>query len=138
MLTRLKILFYTIVVFIFCLLPLNCAQAEGLLKINSINFDNSDSIIFLGTSQTEELTDFNITKQLLSSPDRVFFDINNAVLTIPNSTYQLKNSKLSSVRIAQFSTNPNVVRVVINYNNNYDISKIKLNTINNRYKYAIY
>ncbi|MBR6164114.1 N-acetylmuramoyl-L-alanine amidase [bacterium] len=118
-------------IIIFSLFSFNSAQAEALLKINSINFDNSDSIIFLGTSQTEELTDFNITKQQLTSPNRVFFDINNAVLTIPNSTYQLKNSKLSSVRIAQFSTNPNVVRVVINYNDTYDISKIKLNTINN-------
>ena len=128
---RLKILFYTFFIFIFALFSVNSVQAEPLLKINSINFDNSDSIIFLGTSKTEDLTDFDITKQQLTSPNRVFFDINNAVLTIPNSTYQLRNSKLSSVRIAQFSTEPNVVRVVINYNDEYDISKIKLNMINN-------
>lgn len=126
-----RLLFYTIFLFLLNFVIVNFSFAETALKINSINFDNSDSVIFLGTSKTDDLTDFTVSKQLLSDPDRVFFDIQNAVLTIPNSTYQLKNSKLSTVRIAQFSTNPNVVRVVINYNKDYDVSKIKLNTINN-------
>ena len=131
MLRRLGLLFYTIILFFINVVIVDCAFAETALKINSINFDNSDSVIFLGTSKTDDLSDFTVSKQLLSDPDRVFFDIQNAVLTIPNSTYQLKNSKLSTVRIAQFSVNPNIVRVVINYNQGYDVSKIKLNTINN-------
>ena len=126
-----RLLFYTIFIFLLNFIIVNFSFAETALKINSINFDNSDSVIFLGTSKTDDLTEFSVSKQLLSDPDRVFFDIQNAVLTIPNATYQLKNSKLSSVKIAQFSTNPNVVRVVINYNKDYDVSKIKLNTINN-------
>ncbi len=126
-----RLLFYTIFLFLLNFVIVNFSFAETALKINSINFDNSDSVIFLGTSKTDDLTDFTVSKQLLSEPDRVFFDIQNAVLTIPNSTYQLKNSKLSSVKIAQFSTNPNVVRIVINYNKDYDVSKIKFNTINN-------
>lgn len=106
------------------------AYAQENLKINSINFDNSDSIIFLGTSGSEEET-LNITKKVLSEPDRVFFDIDNAVITFPNSTFELRNSRLTKVRIAQNSVNPNIVRIVIWNNSNYDSSQIKILQIKN-------
>ena len=102
------------------------------LKINSINFDNSDSIIFLGTSGGSENPDgLKITKKILSEPDRVFFDIENAVITFPNSTYELKNSRLTKLRIAQNTVNPNVVRIVIWKSQNYDTSQIKILRIKN-------
>ena len=108
----------------------NKAFAQENLKVNSINFDNSDSIIFLGTSGNEE-QDFKITKKVLSEPDRVFFDIENAVITFPNSTFELKNSRLSKVRIAQNSVNPNIVRIVIWNSPEYDASQIKVLKIKN-------
>jgi len=108
-----------------------CAYAEGTLKVNSINFDNSDSIIFLGTSGNEEITDIKITKKTLTEPDRVFFDIENAVLTFQNSTYELKNSKLQQVRIAQNSVEPNIVRIVIWNSPNYNSEQIKILKIKN-------
>lgn len=102
------------------------------LKINSINFDNSDSIIFLGTSGGGENPDgLKITKKILSEPDRVFFDIENAVITFPNSTYELKNSRLTKLKIAQNTVNPNVVRIVIWKSQNYDTSQIKILRIKN-------
>ena len=102
------------------------ANAADFLKINSINFDNSDSIIFLGTSGKEDLTDVNIKKMVLTEPDRIFFDIENAVITFPNSAYELKNSKLKQVKIAQNSTEPNIVRIVILNSPNYNSSQIKV------------
>ncbi len=107
------------------------AQRESTIKINSINFDNSDSIIFLGTSGSDETTDIKITKKILTEPDRVFFDIENAVITFPNSTYEIKNSRLTQVRIAQNSVNPNIVRIVIWNSPNYDTSQIKILNIKN-------
>lgn len=109
------------------------AYANDTLKINSINFDNSDSIIFLGTSLKEEVQDgeFKITKKVLSEPDRIFFDIENAIITFPNSTYELKNSRLTKLRIAQNTVNPNVVRIVIWNSPNYDASQIKVLKIKN-------
>lgn len=104
---------------------------QASLKINSINFDNSDSIIFLGTSGNEDLTGVKITKKALSEPNRVFFDIENAIITFPNASYELKNSKLTQVKIAQNSTNPNIVRIVIWNAPNYDASKIKVLKIKN-------
>ncbi len=107
------------------------ANAEELLKINSINFDNSDSIIFLGTSGIEEPADIRITKKVLTEPDRVFFDIENAVLTFQNTSYELKNSRLKQVKIAQNSVEPNIVRVVIWNAPNYNTSQIKVLKIKN-------
>ncbi len=107
------------------------AKKENTIKINSINFDNSDSIIFLGTSGSDDTTDIKITKQTLTEPDRVFFDIENAVITFSNSTYEIRNSKLTQVRIAQNSVNPNIVRIVIWKSPNYDTSQIKVLKIKN-------
>lgn len=107
------------------------AYAEETIKINSINFDNSDSIIFLGTSGTEETSDFKITKKVLSEPDRVFFDIENAILTFPNKTFELKNSRLKQLKIAQNSVEPNIVRIVIWNSPNYDSTQLKVLKIKN-------
>ncbi len=105
--------------------------AEGSLKINSINFDNSDSIIFLGTSGNENPAEINIKKMVLTEPDRVFFDIDNAVITFPNASYDLKNSKLKQVKIAQNSTEPDIVRIVILNAPNYNPAQIKVLKIKN-------
>ena len=109
----------------------NQAFAQETLKINSINFDNSDSIIFLGTSGTTEPADIKITKKVLSEPDRVFFDIENSIITFPNTTYELKNSRLKQLKIAQNSTRPDIVRIVIWNSSNYDASQIKVLKIKN-------
>lgn len=107
------------------------AQKQTTLKVNSINFDNSDSIIFLGTSGGDEPADIKITKKALTEPDRIFFDIENAVITFPNSTYEIKNSRLTQVKIAQNSIEPNIVRIVIWNSPNYDSSQIKILKIKN-------
>ncbi|MBQ9245098.1 N-acetylmuramoyl-L-alanine amidase [bacterium] len=104
----------------------NQAIAADSLKVNSINFDNSDSIIFLGTSGKEDLSEVNIKKMILTDPDRIIFDIENAVITFPNSNYELKNSKLKQVKIAQNSVEPDVVRIVISNAPNYNQAQIKV------------
>ncbi len=101
------------------------------IKVNSINFDNSDSIIFLGTTVNNDSDKLKITKKVLSEPDRVFFDIENAIITFPNKTFQLKNSRLTQLKIAQNSTDPNIVRVVIWNSPEYDASQIKVLNIKN-------
>ena len=134
-----QIFIYILIFFSYCsinsptfaedIIPI--AQKQTTLKVNSINFDNSDSIIFLGTSGGDNSSEIKITKQALTEPDRIFFDIENAVITFPNSTYEIKNSRLKQVRIAQNSIEPNIVRIVIWNSPNYDASHIKVLKINN-------
>lgn len=117
----------------FCLLPSVSlrAFAEESLKINNINFDNSDSIIFLGTSSNENTSEIKITKKQLNDPERTFFDIENAVITFPNKTFEIRNSRMTQVKIAQNSVSPDVVRIVIYTSKNYDSSQLKVLKIKN-------
>ncbi len=107
------------------------AYAQESLKINSINFDNSDSIIFLGTSGNAPNEKITVKKSILTNPDRTFFDIENAVITFPNSTYTFQNSRLQKAIIAQNSTEPDVVRIVLWNSSGYNPANIKVLNINN-------
>ncbi len=107
-----------------------CAEEESL-KINNINFDNSDSIIFLGTSGNISLEDIKISRNTLKEPDRIFFDIENAVITFPNASYSFQNSRLQKVMIAQNSVAPNVVRIVLWNSPEYSSENVKILKIKN-------
>ncbi len=118
-----------LIFFIFITTLFSSVQAEEALKINSINFDNSDNIIFL--TSVNKVQYINVKSMKLSNPDRISFDINNAILTRPNSSWTLKNSDIKNVKLSQFTTNPNVVRMVIAYNKDFNVNKLKLYRIDN-------
>lgn len=118
-----------LILFIFIINMFNIVQAEEILKINSISFDNSDNIIFLGS--TTKVMYINVKTMKLTNPDRIAIDIENAVLTKPNSSYSFKNSEFKQVKLSQFTTNPNVVRMVITYNKSFNVNKLKLYRIDN-------
>lgn len=113
------------------ILFINTAKAQEVLKINNINFDNSDSIIFLGTSGLSNTAPLSIEKGKLSNPDRIYFDIQNAVITKHNNSFEFKNSILTQLKLAQFSTAPPVVRIVISYNSSINPEQIKILKHNN-------
>ena len=118
-----------LIFFIFIINLFSLANAEEILKISSINFDNSDNIIFLNS--VSKVMYINVKSMKLTNPDRISFDIDNAVLTFPNSSWSFKNSVIKQVKLSQFTTNPNVVRMVITYNKNFNVNKLKLYRIDN-------
>lgn len=120
---------FLLIFFIFLINLFSLAQAEEVLKINSITFDNSDNMIFLGSSS--KVMYINVKSMKLTNPDRISFDIDNAVLTRPNSSWTFKNSDLKQVKLSQFTTNPNVVRMVITYDKGFNVNKLKLYRIDN-------
>lgn len=124
MLRKIILLFFIIFLNLFI-----SVNAEEVTKINSINFDNSDNIIFLGTSTKAQYINVKMLK--LSKPDRLVFDIEDSILTRQNSSWSFKNSGIEQVKLSQFSTEPNVVRMVISYNKNFNPHKLKLYKINN-------
>lgn len=120
---------FLLIVFIFIINLFNVVSAEEILKINSINFDNSDNIIFLTAASKVQY--INVKSMKLSNPDRISFDISDAIWTKPNASWTLKNSDIKQVKISQFTTNPHVVRVVITYNKGFNVNKLKLHRIDN-------
>lgn len=99
------------------------------LRINDLTFDNSDSFIVLNTSITEETGKAVIKKGVLENPGRVYLDIENAVLTKKQTVYDFKNGRLSSLKISQFSTTPNIVRIVMTYNSELRPEDVKVISI---------
>lgn len=116
---------FLILVFILALNIFSGVVFADPVKINTIHFDNSDNMIFIGTlsAPTEMM---NIKTFKLSNPNRIGIDIENAILTRPNSSWSFKNSKIQQVKFSQFSTAPPVVRLVVYYNNDLDTGKIKV------------
>lgn len=124
MLKKLFIFLFIITINLF-----NPALSEEILKINTINFDNSDNIIFLGA--TTKVMYINVKSMKLTNPDRISFDIDNAVWTKSAESWTLKNSLIKNVKISQYSTNPHVVRVVLTYDKGFNVNKLKLYRVDN-------
>ncbi len=115
--------------FLFVSLLLNAllpSFADTSLKITGLTFDNSDNVVLvnstgkINTTKNESAEDINytyneISKGFLKDPNRAYVDITNATLTSGTRNYELKNSIFQSVRMSQFSVNPNVVRIVFTY-----------------------
>lgn len=107
------------------------AQAFELLKINSVNFDNSDNLIFITMLAAEKNPNAEVKTKLMENPKRVYFDIENAILTMPNKTFELKNSKILQFRLSQFTISPHIVRGVIYLSEGDNPDGIKVFRFNN-------
>ncbi len=120
------------VLFLITFAPLAIADGVYNYKITSANFDVSNSVIVLTSPDTIDgvITD-SIKLVEMDNPKRAYFDINSAVLTIPKQDWTFSTGGIKQVKINQFTTEPNVVRVVIYYDDDFDISKVKFARINN-------
>lgn len=108
------------------------AQCEEVFKITSVNFDTSNSIIFLTSpDNTIEPILKNIKLVKLHDPERAYFDIDSAVLASPGQNWFFNTGPLKQVKVAQFSTNPNKVRVVLYFDEGFSAQKVSFLKINN-------
>ena len=125
-------LFILFVLFLMTFAPRAFADGVYNFKITSANFDVSNSVIVLTSPDTidGDITD-SIKLVEMENPKRAYFDINSAVLTVPKQDWTFSTGGIKQVKINQFTTNPNVVRVVIYYDDDFDISKVKFARINN-------
>ena len=98
-------------------------------KVLSLVYDDSGSIIYLNVDGAVQ-ENFPQKFVKLENPNRIYFDINDSILIGPKQQIVFDKSNIKEVRLAQFSTNPNVVRAVITYDENFDTSKIKLVNLN--------
>ncbi len=112
--------FQKFITFLFILI-LNTMPAFSIepVKINKMLFDSSDSLIYIQTKGeiTDEVT---VKKGFTNNPDKIYIDINNSILTTPKKSYTAKNSVFNNVKISQFTLEPNVVRIVFEYNKNFN------------------
>lgn len=114
-----------IFIFLFFILISASAYAAEPVKINGLVFDNSDKLIYINLTGT---IDENVTfsKGYLKEPDRIYLDINNAILTTPKKNYNAKYSGFNNIKISQFTLDPKTVRIVFEYNEKLDLSAFKV------------
>ena len=89
--------------------------------------------MFLSTSNVVATETNEISSMTLKKPNRIFFDINNAILTQPNECWYFRNSNITQIKISQFSTNPNVVRVVFYHTANFNPKNISVINVKGNY-----
>ena len=121
-----KIIYSILLIFLF----IGFLSAQSVFaddKITSVNYDISANMLFLtsGNSSNTEKNPIKLVK--LSNPNRVYFDIENSVLTTAKQDFQVTSGGvLRQVVVSQNSTNPNVVRVVMYFAEAYNTSNLKI------------
>ena len=121
-----KVLILFILIFTICVQSVLADE-----KITSVNYDTSADMLYIASTDNKILND-EIKFVKLSNPNRVYFDIPNTVLSIEKQDYQLSSAgSLNQIVISQNSTNPNIVRVVLYFSENYDTSNLKIHRLNN-------
>ena len=123
----LKNLFFFLISYI---LFFTLSVAADPAKVTSMTYDDSSSIVYITVDgkQTEASSAYKFVR--LSDPNRIYFDINDAILIGAKQQLGFEKSKITQVRLAQFSTNPDIVRAVITFEEDYDTSKAKILNVN--------
>lgn len=119
-------------IFILSFLFTQTAFAEDVFKITGANFDVSNSLFVLNAQDETEMPILSSVKLVkLDNPRRAYFDIPSSVLIIPKQDWNFSTKGIKEVKIGQFSTNPNVVRVVMYFDDDFDVSALKFKRIKN-------
>ena len=99
-------------------------------KVMSLNFDDSASIVYINIDEPTDAARRELKFSRLDNPNRIYFDIDNSVLIGDKQQLVFDKSSIKEIRLSQFTTNPDVVRAVITFEEDFDTSKVKLYSVN--------
>ncbi len=101
-------------------------------NITSVIYDNSSSFLSINTYDNEEVK-FTVSPKLYIIPDenKAYFDINSAILKCPAQDLVVNSPGINQIAVKQFSVTPDIVRVLIRYNEGYNPKNIQLRKLNN-------
>lgn len=117
---------------IFCIFFIAQAGFSQEFRVTSVNFDTSNSLIFLSSpDNTDDTIMKNVKLLKMEKPKRVYFDINSAILTAQSQNWYFNSGGIKQVKINQFATNPGKIRVVLYLEDDFDTSKISFLKVNN-------
>lgn len=95
-------------------------------KVMSLNYDDSSSLMLLNIAESSEGLQKELKYSKLENPNRIYFDIDNSVLIGGKQQLVFEKSTVKEIKVSQFTTNPDVVRTVVTFEEGFDTSKIKL------------
>ena len=104
------------------------------MEINSVTYDNSGAILSINSFNTFDYkTDTKPIVRFLPEEQKLYFDLQPAILKSSNKNYVINSDGIEEISIAQFSQKPATVRVTIKYNEEFNPANICLKRINNTY-----
>ncbi len=121
---------FLVTIFLILIFASKCVAGE-IFKITSANIDTSNSMIVLNVQDTQTPIMNSYKPVVLENPKRVYFDINDAILTFPKQDWLFSGGALKEVKVSQFSNNPYTARVVIYVEDNFNVNNIKLMRVKN-------
>jgi len=100
--------------------------------ITSVVYDNSASILSINTFDNNDVEISHIPKiNIVEDENKAYFDINSAALKSQAKDIVITSSEIKQISVKQISNNPDVVRVAISYDANYNPKNLRLLKINN-------
>lgn len=120
------------IIFLFIMMLFQSAFADDMYKIKGITFDTSASVAILNTIGTYQSSITDKVK-LIKLPDehKVYFDVTSSILIGKKQDLYLSSGAIKQIKISQFTTNPNIVRIVMFFDDNYNLDNLKIGNINN-------
>lgn len=102
------------------------------LGINSVTYDNSSSFVTINSTDSNDYV-FTQNPKLIVVKDenKAYFDISSAILKCPLQDLVVNSDGIKELVVSQFSTNPNIVRVVVSYSEGFNPSNIQLKKLDN-------
>lgn len=126
-----KKIFLTIILLLISIFT-QTVLAEDVFKITAANFDTSNSLIVLNLQDESEQPVMSEVKLVqLDTPKRAYFDIPSSILLTGKQEWNFNTKGIKEVKINQFSTNPNTVRVVIYFDDDFNPANLKFLRIKN-------
>lgn len=119
-----KILFL-IITFIMVFIQTLASYAEPS-KVMSMNYDDLGALVYINIKESTEAANSLLKYVRLENPNRIYFDIENSVLIGEKQNLVFEKSQIKEIKLAQFSTSPDIVRAVITFEEDFDTSKVKL------------
>lgn len=117
------------IVFLFSIIIFFSSSIDAVAStIIDSSMDSSQKMFVLQAK--ESVNNLHIKKIVLSNPKRVVFDIDNMVLSNVKAMVEPQNPNIESVKVAQFSKEPNIVRVVFT-GEGAELKNIRMNNIKN-------
>ena len=121
-----QILIFILGIFLLFSNTIPAFSAENF-KITKITSDAK--FIEINGSSSVQLSNPKIIR--LSNPARMIFDFENTVLTVPKKILNLNNSGINNIVLAQYSANPNIVRIVFKASSKDSLKKLSFEKFKN-------
>ena len=109
----------------------NCFAAD--LNISSVTYDDSGTFLLINSFDNENIQIPSPKLNIIADENKAYFDINNAFISCPPQNIFISSRDINEVNVNQISTEPNIVRVAIKYNQEFNPKNIQLKRVANTF-----